>query len=131
MPDSALGFERIRQIEPLLSWGLATGRRNSQHTKYQIVILKKRRRRNLCSNLRSFPHSSVGKKSACNAGDLGSIPGFGRSPGEGNGNPLQDSCLENPTDREVWQATVHGVIRVRQDLVTKPPPDTKESVKPL
>ena len=43
-----------------------------------------------------FPHSSVGKKSACNAGDLGSIPGSGRSPGEGNGNPLQYSSLENP-----------------------------------
>ena len=42
------------------------------------------------------------------------------SPGERNGNPLQYSCLENPMDREVWQATVHGVIRVRHDLVTKP-----------
>ena len=45
-----------------------------------------------------FPHSSVGKESACNAGDSGSIPGSGRSPGEGNGNPLQYSCLENPMD---------------------------------
>ena len=54
--------------------------------------------------------SSVGKESACNAGDLGLIPGSGRSPGEGNGNPLQYSCLENPTDRGVWQATVHGVV---------------------
>ena len=43
-----------------------------------------------------FPHSSVGKESACNAGDLGSIPGLRRSPGEGTGNPLQYSCLENP-----------------------------------
>ena len=43
-----------------------------------------------------FPHSSVGKESACNAGDLGSIPRSGRSPGEGTGNPLQYSCLENP-----------------------------------
>ena len=49
--------------------------------------------------LTGFPHSSVGKESACNAGDLGSIPGSGRSPGEGNGNPLQYSCLENPMDR--------------------------------
>ena len=54
----------------------------------------------------------VGKESACNAGDLGSIPGSGRSPGEGNGNPLQYSCLENPRDRGAWQATVHGVSRV-------------------
>ena len=49
------------------------------------------------------------KKSACNAGDLGSIPGLGRSPGEGNGNPLQYSSLENPMDRGAWWATVHGV----------------------
>ena len=50
--------------------------------------------------LLGLPHSSVGKESACNAGDLGSIPGLGRSPGEGNGNPFQYSCLENPMDRE-------------------------------
>ena len=48
------------------------------------------------------------------------IPGSGRSPGEGDGNPLQYSCLENPMDREVWQTTVHGVTRVRRDLMTKP-----------
>ena len=46
----------------------------------------------------SFPYSSIGKESACNAGDPGLIPGLGRSPGEGNGNPLQYSCLENPRD---------------------------------
>ena len=51
-----------------------------------------------------FPHSSVGKESACNAADLGSIPGSGRSPGEGNGNPLQYCCLENRMDRGTWQA---------------------------
>ena len=68
-----------------------------------------------------FPHSSVGKVFACNDGDPGSIPGLGRSPGEGNGNPLQYSCLENPTDRGAWQATVHGVTRVGHDLATKPP----------
>ena len=49
---------------------------------------------------------SDGKETACNAGDLGSIPGSGRSPGEGNGNPLLYSCLENPMDREAWWATV-------------------------
>ena len=54
--------------------------------------------------------------SACNAGDPGSIPGLGRSPGEGNGNPLQYSCLENPMDREVWRATVHGVAKSRTQL---------------
>ena len=56
-----------------------------------------------------FPGGSEVKVSACNAGDLGSIPGLGRSPGEGNGNPLQYSCLENPMDGGAWWATVHGV----------------------
>ena len=51
------------------------------------------------------------KASASNAGDRGSIPGLGRSPGEGNGNPLQYSCLENPMDGEAWWATVHGVAK--------------------
>ena len=75
-----------------------------------------------------FSHSSVSKESACNAGDLGSIPGSGRSPGEANGNPLQYSGLENPTDRGAWQATVRGVARVGHDLATKPPsPDTIRS----
>ena len=70
---------------------------------------------------KSFSHSSVGKESTCNA-DQGSIPGSRRFHGEGNGNPLQYSCLENPMDRGACQATVHGVTRVRHDLVTKPPP---------
>ena len=56
-----------------------------------------------------FPGSLAGKESACNAGDLGSIPGLGRPPGEGNGYPLQYSGLENSMDRGAWQATVHGV----------------------
>ena len=68
---------------------------------------------------RGFPHSSVGVESACNAGDLGLIPGSRRSPGKGNGNPLQYSCLKNPMDRGAWQATVHGVARVGHNLVTK------------
>ena len=58
-----------------------------------------------------FPGGSEDKASACNAGDPGSIPGLGRSPGEGNGNPLQYSCLENPMERGSWQATVHGVAK--------------------
>ena len=62
---------------------------------------------------------SVGKESACNAGDPGWIPGSGRSPGEGNGIPLQYSCLENPMDRGAWKTTVCGVTRVGHDLVTK------------
>ena len=69
-----------------------------------------------------FPPSSVGKESACSAGDPVSIPGSGKLPGEGNGNPLQYSCLEIPMDKGAWQATVHGVTRVGHDfLVTKPP----------
>ena len=64
--------------------------------------------------LMGFPHSSVGKESACNAGDPGSIPGSGRSPGKGNGSSLQ-YCLENPTDRGAWRVTVHGVARVRHN----------------
>ena len=58
-----------------------------------------------------FPGSSAGKESASNAGDLGLIPGLERSPAEGNGNPLQYSCLENAMDRGAWQATVHGVTK--------------------
>ena len=60
--------------------------------------------------------------SACKAGDPGSIPRSGRSPGEGNGNPLQYSRLRNPMDRGAWQAIDHGVARVGHDLATKPPP---------
>ena len=56
------------------------------------------------------------KASAYNAEDLGSIPGLGRSPGEGNGNPLQYSCLENPMNRGVWWATVHGVTKSETQL---------------
>ena len=59
-----------------------------------------------------FPHNSVSKEPACNAGDWGSIPGLERSPGEGDGNPLQYACLENPMDRGAWQVTVHRVVRV-------------------
>ena len=55
-----------------------------------------------------FPGGSDGKESACNAGDPGLILGLGRSPGEGNDNPLQYFCLEKSMDRRVWQATVHG-----------------------
>ena len=59
-----------------------------------------------------FPGSSDGEESACNAGDPDSIPGSGRSPAEGNGNPLQYSCLENSTDRGAWWAAVHAVHKV-------------------
>ena len=58
-----------------------------------------------------FPGGSEGKASACDVEDPGSIPVSGRSPGEGNGKPLQYSCLENPMDRGAWWATVHGVAK--------------------
>ena len=58
-----------------------------------------------------FPGGSDGKASVYNAGDPGSIPGMGRSPGEGNGTPLQYSCLENPMDGGAWEAAVHGVAK--------------------
>ena len=68
-------------------------------------------------NLKSYmPDGSDGKASAYSAEDLGSIPGSGRSPGEGNGNPLQYSCLENPMDRGAWWATVHGVAKSQTRL---------------
>ena len=63
-----------------------------------------------------FPGGSDSKESACNAGDLGSIPGLGRSPEEGNGYPLQYSCMENSMDRGAWQPTVHGVVKSRTQL---------------
>ena len=63
-----------------------------------------------------FPSGSDSKESACNAGDPGSVPRWGRSPGEGQGNPLQYSCLENLKDRGTWWATVHGVAKNQTQL---------------
>ena len=64
-----------------------------------------------------FPGGSNGKESTCNAGDPGSIPGLGRSPGGGNGNPLQYSCLGNPKDRGAWWATAYGVAKSQTQLI--------------
>ena len=61
--------------------------------------------------IEGFPSGSDGKESVCNAVDLGLVPGWGRSPGEGNGYSLQCSCLENSMARGAWQATVHGVAK--------------------
>ena len=63
-----------------------------------------------------FPVGSDGKESACNARDMGLIPGSGRSPGEGNGYPVKYSCLENPMDRGSWRAAAHGVAKSRTQL---------------
>ena len=86
----------------------------------QVLVTAKGGRKKITST-RGFPCSSVDKEPACNSGNLGSIHESGRSPGERNGNPLQHSCLENPMERGVWQATIHGVERVRHDLATKLP----------
>ena len=61
-------------------------------------------------------YGSDGKESACNAGDLGSVFGLGISLGEGNGNPFQYSCLENPMDREAWHITVHGIAKSQRQV---------------
>ena len=66
---------------------------------------------NRYNNYKSFPGDSVVKNLPANAGDVGLICRSGKSPGEGNGNPLQCSFMGNPTDRGAWRATVHGVIR--------------------
>ena len=69
--------------------------------------------------IRGFPGGTSGREPTCHAGDIrdpGSIPGWGRSPGGGNGHPLQYSCLENPTDRGAWWATVHGVTKSQTQL---------------
>ena len=63
-----------------------------------------------------FPEGSDNKESACNVGDLGSIPGLGRFPEGGHGNPIQYSCPENPMDRGAWRATVHGVTEWQTQL---------------
>ena len=76
----------------------------------------------LLSLFNGLPQWVSGKEYACNAGDTGLIPGRERSPGEGNGNPLQYSCLGNHMDRGAWWAIVHGVERVRHDLATQSPP---------
>ena len=70
----------------------------------------------LVGGLEGFPGGSNGKESACSAEDLGSIPWSGRSPGEGNGYPLQYSCLENAMDRGAWWATVNGVTKSQTRL---------------
>ena len=68
--------------------------------------------------MRRLPRRFKGKEYTCNAGDMGLIPGLGRSPEGGNGNPLQYSCLENSMDRGAWQAIIHGVTKIQTRLST-------------
>ena len=69
-----------------------------------------------CKSIRGFPGGSDSKEAACTVGDPGSIPGPGISPGEGNGNPFQYSCLGNPMDRGAWQASLHEVKKNQTGL---------------
>ena len=71
------------------------------------------------ANWFGFPSNSETKESACNVGDMGSIPGLGRSPGGGHGNPLQYSCLENPMDRGAWWVQSTGSQRLGHDWASK------------
>ena len=70
-------------------------------------------------NVWGFPGGPVVKNLPANVGDPGSIPGLGRSPGKGNGNPLQYSCLDNFMDRRAWRATIHGFAKAGHDVGTK------------
>ena len=101
----ACKWESPLQAPQQLTWTvLLQGFRDSSHLFRQALAWDQ-----------GFPDGSDGKESACNSfslqGDLGLIPRLGRSPGEGNGNPLQYSCLENSMDGGTWQATVHGVAK--------------------
>ena len=80
----------------------------SNYSKYNLQIKKLDPQNALLQRKWCFPGVSQVKASACNVGDPGSIPVSGKSPGEGNGNPLQYSCLQNPMDRGAWQAMVYG-----------------------
>ena len=91
---------------------------NPLQLKKKYLVFKKKIKLRIKMSLKNFifPGGSEVKASACKVGDLGSIPGLGRSPGERNGNPLQYSCLENPMDRGAWWATVHGVAKSQTQL---------------
>ena len=90
------------------SWGLGAGHDLATENQYRI--------NHYYPLICGLPWWLSGKESACNAGDAVSIAGLGRSPGEGNGYPVQYSWLGNPRDREAWRAKVHGVTRLRHDL---------------
>ena len=83
---------------------------------FKAIILKKTKEKKRKNILKGLSRWFSGKESTCQAGDTGLFPGFGRSPGEGNQNPLQYSCLGNHMDRGAWWAMVHGVTKSRTQL---------------
>ena len=87
---------------------------------FKPFLLKVGQKPPLSHGSQAPPGGSDGEESACKAGDPGSISGLGRSPGEGNGSPLQYSCLENPMDGGAWRAAVHGVEQSRTRLSEQP-----------
>ena len=105
LPGKSLGQRSLAGYSP---WG-------HKRFGHDLVTKQQHNREKLCIIIAGmgFPGGSEVKASARNVGDLGSIPVSGRSPGEGNGNPLQYSCLENSMDRRAWWATVHGVAKSR------------------
>ena len=126
LPDSSIhGIFQARILEwvATLKSRLAQGRNLSgENSRGVTVPLPSRvtpsRASRICGyhSHSGFPGGSDGKQSACNAGDLSSIPGWEGSPGEGNGNPLQYSCLENAMDEGAWQATAHRVTKSQMRL---------------
>ena len=91
-----------------------------------LLLLNHYRQINPAKIIKGFFGVSAGKESSCSARDMGSIPGSGRSPREGTGNPFQYFCLKNTMDRGGWWATVHVVARVRHFLVAKPPQGSRQ-----
>ena len=90
-------------------------RKNKKQTQIQTNKMEQKSVPGSCESS-GFPGGASGKEPTSNVGDLGSIPGLGRSPGGGYGNPLQYCCLENPMDRGAWWARVHGVTKNRTRL---------------
>ena len=108
------GRQRFISKHPEINW-ILTEYGNNQKTFLECYLLN-------IMLMNGFPGGLVHKESACNTGQLGLIPGSGRSPREGNENPLPYSCLDNSMERRVWQSTIHGISRIGQDLATKPLP---------